>query len=256
MNKHDANIKKGKLINFQIAVIAVISFCYFMYEMNTYSLPAKKTIAAIDNTEVYNTMGPVEVYVEPEVEVIPEKVKPIKKIEKTVINKGVKPKVVDNKTKITETKATKKTTITSTKTTQKTITAKPATKSKPAITINKPFTIKSVDVLPIFPGCDKYSTNSERATCFQEKVQRLITKKFNKNIGNDLDTKGTQRISLYFEIDTNGEITNINARSTHSEFIEEAKRVAKKLPKMEPARSGNRNVKMAYNVPIIFRVEN
>jgi len=108
MNKHDANIKKGKLINFQIAVIAVISFCYFMYEVNTYSLPPKKTIAAIDNTEVYNTMGPVEVYVEPEVKVIPEKVKPIKKIEKTVINKDVKPKVVDNKTKITETKATKK----------------------------------------------------------------------------------------------------------------------------------------------------
>ena len=68
MNKHDANIKKGKLINFQIGIIAVISFCYVMHEVSHYTPIDKKTIASLpelDNT--FTTMGPVEVYVEPEI---------------------------------------------------------------------------------------------------------------------------------------------------------------------------------------------
>ena len=44
-------------------------------------------------------------------------------------------------------------------------------------------------VMPVFPGCDKYSTNDQRAVCFQDKIQRMINNKFDRSIGNELAHK-------------------------------------------------------------------
>ncbi|WP_010522179.1 hypothetical protein [Aquimarina agarivorans] len=78
-----------------------------------------------------------------------------------------------------------------------------------ATTIYKPNT---VEFLPIFPGCDKYSTNNERAICFQEKVQRMVLRRFNNGLGDELGLSGKQTIFLYFEINENGLVSNIKAR--------------------------------------------
>lgn len=253
MNKHDANIKKGKLINFQIGIIALISFCYVLHEVSHYSPNSKKTIAsikvdedpfyiAISNAEAYPEVTIIEKTVLKEPKVIPEKIK----VEPTLA-----PKVVDNETEV-KIKSSKP--ITEAIKINETP-AKTGIKTK-IKNIKKPTGIhnsKSVDVLPIFPGCNKYSTNDERAVCFQDKIQRMINRRFDRNIGDELGLSGIQRISLYFEIDENGLVTNIKARSKYPEFIKEAKRVANLLPEMEPARRSGAKVKIAYSVPIIFK---
>lgn len=254
MKKHDANIKKGRLINFQIGIIAVISFCYMMHEVSHYTPIDKKIIASIDliDTPYDESMGPVEVYVEPQI------IKPNvthKKLPAPIkVNTAIIPKVVDNTTviKTVDTKPAA-TPLETTKTPiKKGVTVKTTKVIKTAVINNT----KTVDMMPVFPGCDKYSSNNERAVCFQDKIQRMINKKFDRSIGGELGLSGVQRISLYFEINENGLVSNIKARSQYPEFIKEAKRVAGLLPKMVPAQRRGAKVKMAYNVPIVFKTSN
>ena len=256
MNKHDANIKKGRLINIQIGIIAAISFCYVMHEVSHYTTPSETTFAALEEEEPF---GPVLTYEEPVIVVPAVKKVVTVKPKQPKIEPAAKPEEIDNTTK-TETIEEKITPTEPTTETTKEIKEKDSGETKKTPKINKAIpkihSSRSVDMLPIFPGCDKYSSNNERAVCFQDKIQRMIYKKFDRSIGDDLGISGTQRISLYFEIDENGNVSNIKARSQHPEFITEAKRVAKLLPEMEPARRKGEKVKMAYNVPIIFKTNN
>lgn len=255
MNKHDVNIKKGKLINFQIGIIAVISFCYMMHEVSHYTPINKKTIASIDinDTLFDEPMGPI--IIEKPVLVIPTAPKKLKSIPVPVkVEPKLTPKVVDNTIEIkpVDTTPNAKTETILKTTTETSIVTTPVKSTKPSV-IHNP---TSVDFMPIFPGCDKYSTNNERAVCFQDKIQRMINKKFDRSIGGELGLSGVQRISLYFEINEKGLVSNIKARSKYPEFIKEAKRVAGLLPEMEPAQRKGSKVKMAYSVPIVFKTSN
>jgi len=259
MRKHDANTKKGKLINFQIGIIAVFCFVYTMHQVHTYKpLKAKKTSLELEDDLIFESIGAV-------IPVVPEskpiavqpKIKP-KPVSLEVVEpvKNDVPEIVD--TTKTETAVENTPTETVANSDANVESTNKSTSKPKAPVISRPYTARSVDVLPIFPSCAKFSTNDELAACFQQKVQRMIHKKFNKNIGEEIGAEGIQHTSLYFEIDKNGEITNVKARNSnkHKEFEDEAKRVAKLLPKMEPAKSGNKNVKMAYTVPIVFRPGN
>ena len=255
--KHEANTKKSNLITIQLLIIAVLSFSYFMYEVSIYSEPSKNIAEKIytpennskDPDEIY---GGVEVYIEPIAET-----KPIKQ----QTNLDVPVEIVKNDTPEIETTIETKPEVTKQPKSIEGNTSKPVdkipTNTKKGVSKTKKKTLystKTVDFLPVFPGCDKYSTNAERAVCFEKKVTRLILKKYNNRIGNDLGLKGRQRIMLYFEINQNGVVSNIRANSKAKIFDleKEAIRVAKKLPIMEPARAGNEKVKMAYSVPIVF----
>ena len=255
--KHEVNIKKSNLINIQLLIIAILSFSYFMYEVSIYSEPstniAEKVYTPEDNSkdpdEIYDG---VEVYVEPVIETktikqqtsldVPVEIvkNDTPEIETTIETKPEvteQPKLVEGKTSETIKKTPS-------------FTKKGVSKTKKKVL----YSTKTVDFLPVFPGCDKYSTNAERAVCFEKKVTRLILRKYNSRIGEELGLKGRQRIMLYFEINQNGEVSNIRASSKAKIFDleKEAIRVAKKLPIMEPARAGNEKVKMAYSVPIVF----
>lgn len=255
--KHEANTKKSNLITIQLLIIAILSFSYFMYEVSIYSEPSKNIAEKVytpennskDPDEIY---GGVEVYIEPIAET-----KPIKQ----QTNLDVPVEIVKNDTPEIETTIETKPEVTKQPKsiegkTYETISKVP-TNTKKGVSKTKKKTLystKTVDFLPVFPGCDKYSTNAERAVCFEKKVTRLILRKYNNRIGNDLGLKGRQRIMLYFEIDQNGVVSNIRANSKGQIFDleKEAVRVAKKLPVMEPARAGNEKVKMAYSIPIVF----
>lgn len=267
MKKHDVNTKKGTLINFQIALIALFSFIYVMHEVYNYKPLKNKKITTInlDDDATYLSFSAVNE--------IPNRIAPLVE-KKEITKKVIQPKkIITPQAKPIETKNTieepqneivknKPNTIETTinydkgsTNTKNNSTTKSAIKNK-LLNKNVVYNHKTVDVLPVFPGCAKYKTNDERAECFQLKVQRLINRKFNKSIGYNSNEKTTQRINLYFEIDKNGEVTNIKATNKHKVLTKEAERVAKNLPKMQPAKSGNKNVKMAYNVPIIFRPAN
>jgi len=255
--KHEVNIKRSKWITFQLWIIAVLSFSYFMYEVSMYSKPAKNiannTYSVNDTSNDPDEMyGGVETYNDPVVEVKPKPVKisvdlpaEIIKNDAPEIKAVTEEKTNPNKQPVTKSK------ITSTHTSTKT-----APSSSTSTGVKKPtiYSPRTVDFLPVFPGCDKYSTNAERAACFEKKIKRLVRKKFNNRIGNELGLQGKQRIMLYFEIDQNGVVSNIKANSKGHIFDleKEAIRVAKKIPTMQPARAGNEKVKMAYSIPIVF----
>jgi len=164
-----------------LGIIAFLSFTFFIYEVQMYSEP---DIAEVIHTiptdySVDVTMG--EVIAIPNV--VPER-KPIIKPRKTKTITEEIPNEVDNN--ITEAKIVKKIPEEPIKkqpektdgkkikvTTQNTsVKNEGKTENK----INTVYTSKTVDFLPIFPGCNKFSTNDERALCFQKKIQRLVSK--------------------------------------------------------------------------------
>jgi len=108
-----------------------------------------------------------------------------------------------------------------------------------------------VEQAPRYPGC-KGKTEADYKKCFNDKVKRFISKKFNSNI--DIDLSGKQKIYVLFEIDKYGDIININAKAPHKRLEKEAINVVNKLPKMEPGKQRNRNVGVKYVLPIVFEM--
>lgn len=170
--KHEVNIEKSKLINLQLLIIAILSFSYFMYEVSMYSEPTKKLADNVHTTDndpndpdkIY---GRVEVYKDPVVEIKPKPTKTSIDLPFEIIKNDapeIKPiteeKSKPNKQPVTRSK------ITSTKTSTKTAPSSGTSSGIKKTTIYSP---KTVDFLPVFPGCDKYSANAERAACFEKK---------------------------------------------------------------------------------------
>lgn len=108
-----------------------------------------------------------------------------------------------------------------------------------------------VEQAPRYPGC-KGKSEIDYKKCFNEKIKRFISKKFNPNI--DINFTGKQKIYVLFEIDKNGDIINIKAKSAHKRLEKEAINVVKKFPKMEPGKQRNLNVGVKYTLPIIVEV--
>ena len=107
---------------------------------------------------------------------------------------------------------------------------------------------------PLFPGCK--GTNEERKACFSKQISKYINRKFNAGLAEELGlAPGVQRIFTLFKIDKNGNIVDIQARAPHKKLKEEAIRVIKLLPKMEPGKQQGTPVKVRYSMPIIFKVE-
>ena len=119
----------------------------------------------------------------------------------------------------------------------------------------QPFsTIKKV---PVFPGCENAETNKEKKKCFTTNMQKFVAENFNTDLAKTLNlSEGMQRIAVQFIIDKQGNATDIKVRAPHPKLKEEVIRVINKLPKMQPAEAENgKKVKVRYNLPIVFKVE-
>lgn len=110
----------------------------------------------------------------------------------------------------------------------------------------------AVEQAPRFPGCVEDTEEAYRA-CFNEKVKKLVAKKFNTNL--DVGLRGKQRIIVFFEIDKEGNIVDIVARAPHKRLEKEAIKAVGKLPQMIPAKQRQRNVGVKYSLPISFYLE-
>jgi len=107
---------------------------------------------------------------------------------------------------------------------------------------------------PLFPGCK--GTKEELKACFSKQINNYINRKFNAGLAEELGlTPGVQRIFTLFKIDTNGNVVDIQARAPHKRLQEEAIRVIKLLPKMEPGKQQGTPVKVRYSMPIVFKVQ-
>ncbi|MFD1161745.1 energy transducer TonB [Hwangdonia seohaensis] len=119
-----------------------------------------------------------------------------------------------------------------------------------------PVPIAFVEQVPIYPGCEKKKTNDERRQCMSEKLTKLIQKKFNTGVGDDLGLSGKQVIRTQFKIDKTGHVTDVKVRGTHPELEKEAQRVINKIPDMTPGKQRDKNVGVSYTLPIVFKVQN
>lgn len=118
--------------------------------------------------------------------------------------------------------------------------------------VSVPFAV--IENVPVYPGCEDLANNTEKRTCFQQKMQEHIRKHF-KYPATALELGIQGRVHVQFKIDDKGYITNIRMRGPDSNLEEEAARIIAALPKMTPGRQRGRNVAVPYSIPINFKLE-
>lgn len=117
---------------------------------------------------------------------------------------------------------------------------------------NVPFAV--IDEVPVFPGCE--GTRQQKSDCLSAKIRRHVGREFDIDLANSLGlSPGKKKIWVVFRIDEKGAITEINARAPHPALKEEAIRVVKTLPQMQPGKHEGKAVGMKYTLPISFRIE-
>jgi hypothetical protein len=115
-----------------------------------------------------------------------------------------------------------------------------------------PFAI--IENVPVFPGCE--GTQEELKTCLQERITNHISENFNSDLAKGLElTAGIKKIFVMFEIDKEGNITDVQARGPHQSLADEATRVINLLPKMMPGKHKGDAVGVKYSLPIAFNLE-
>lgn len=119
---------------------------------------------------------------------------------------------------------------------------------------DEPKSLKTVSEVPVFPGCEKYTTKKERIECFSDKVARLVNRKFDGGLGAQLGLHGRQSIYVQFTVNKKGEIVNVRANSSSKELAKEAERVTKLLPSMRPGQQNGRPVNVMYALPIKLEI--
>ncbi|MCF6350511.1 MAG: energy transducer TonB [Flavobacteriaceae bacterium] len=115
-----------------------------------------------------------------------------------------------------------------------------------------PFSV--IESVPVFPGCK--GNKAALTKCLNSKIRKHINNKFNVDLAQDLGlSAGKKKINVQFLIDKQGNITDIKSRAPHPRLQKEAERIIKLLPKMTPGKQRNKPVKVRYNLPIVFNVE-
>jgi protein TonB len=134
---------------------------------------------------------------------------------------------------------------------------------EPKVEIEKPIenppikaSMNSVEVVPVFPGCEGISNRQESIACLTQKLHAFIGRKFDTEIASREKLKGQQRIFCSFTIDAQGKIVNIRTRAANEKLAEEAQRVLTKVPSLKPAMQGSEKVAVDFSIPIIFEVNN
>ena len=122
------------------------------------------------------------------------------------------------------------------------------------LVIGKP-TMFTVESLPMFPAC-KGLSRAEQKACFDEQLAKFIMKHL-VYPENDLENGKQGVAQVEFFIDENGAITNVmalnNKRAT-LEMQKAAEKAIKKLPKLIPAKHGDKSVKIKYTIPVGFKI--
>ncbi|SNZ01250.1 M56 family metallopeptidase [Flagellimonas pacifica] len=108
-----------------------------------------------------------------------------------------------------------------------------------------------IEEAPIFPGCEDAV---DKRKCFQEKMQRHIRKNFRyPEEAHKLGVQG--KVYIIFKISKDGTITNIRTRGPHKSLEDEAQRIIKRLPQMQPGKQKGEVVEVPFSIPITFKLQ-
>ena len=115
-----------------------------------------------------------------------------------------------------------------------------------------PFAV--VEQVPVFPGCGSLATNKEQKECMSRGINNYVNTHFNTELGKELGLVGINRIYVQFKVSREGEVTDVRSRAPHPKLGEEAERVVRSLPDMEPAIHQGEKVAVLYSLPISFAI--
>ncbi len=115
-----------------------------------------------------------------------------------------------------------------------------------------PFAI--VEYVPVYPGCEVYETQEERKECFNQMVQEHIVKNF-KYPQAALEMRISGKVFVQFDINSKGEVSNIQKRGPDRLLEKEAVRIIASLPKVKPGIQRGKPTKVRYAIPINFSIQ-
>jgi len=243
--KHEANLQKNSTLYFQIGLILCLLGTYALFEMqfqekkfNLVEDTAKAEPISIDYVEpfiveVVEPKAPEPAPTEDLTDVYKE-VEDDTPVVETIIKTPEEPKVTDQRIVNIEDIHT--------------------SDDDPVDEVFVPFAL--IEKVPVYPGCERKKTNSERKKCMSDKISKLVGSKFNTDIGSDYGISGRQKITTQFTIDKNGNVTDVKIRGPHHALESEAKRVINKIPKMQPGLQRQVPVGVIYTLPIVFDARN
>lgn len=110
---------------------------------------------------------------------------------------------------------------------------------------------ETIEEAPIFPGCEQAK---DKRACFSEMMQKHIQKNFNyPSLEQELGIQG--RVNVLFDINKDGSIGQIQYRGPNANLEKEAVRIISKLPRMTPGKQRGSAVKVAFAIPITFKLQ-
>ncbi|MFK7948656.1 MAG: energy transducer TonB [Saprospiraceae bacterium] len=117
-----------------------------------------------------------------------------------------------------------------------------------------------VEEMPRFPGCEHVANYAESKQCADKKMLEFIYKNIKyPTIARENNVQGTAVVT--FVIEKDGSISNIEIiRDAGAECGTEAVRVVEMMQNLPqkwlPGRQGNENVRVRFNLPVKFRLDN
>lgn len=239
-DKKSVNIKWNSKLFFQIGLLISLSAVYLI--MQTKFEVAEKHFAKTDLD--YLDEIPIITFTVEEPVFVPKK---------KLIVKAIPPKVIEKLIELVPDETPDKKIIK----TEVPVESNKSTTTSPKKE-NIPIKLRSlmgVEFVPVFPGCESFITNEDKRNCMSKKIRKYIVRKFNTNKLDDSAMINSQKITVQFTINSNGNIVNVIAKASNKTLENEAVRVVSKLPKMQPGRQGNKNVAVQYTIPITFKVD-
>lgn len=113
------------------------------------------------------------------------------------------------------------------------------------------YSVLHVQKTPIFLGC-----NERDIDCFFKKLDEHFNKNFNIDITKNLGlSSGKKKVFVSFNIDTNGNVADINVKAPHEIIKKEVEQIMSSLPKMSIGENDGKPVKVKYTLPFLFQVE-
>ena len=239
--KKSVNIKWNSKLFFQLGIIASLIFVYFIMELN-FEVNEKK----------YETGG---VSILDEIPMVTYTIdEPMKIPKKKIIAREQPPKIIEKVIEVVPDDTPEKE-IPKVEAPSENPVEKPTAPVKKKVDPTITRSVLGVEFVPVFPGCEKYTSNLEKRNCMSSKISRFISKKFNSDKLSSSGNEKEQKITVQFTVDTKGYVTSIVARAPNKQLEKEAIRVVSRLPKMTPGKQGSVEVPVQYLIPITFKTD-
>ena len=117
------------------------------------------------------------------------------------------------------------------------------------------YNFQVVESQAVYPGCEGYSNKQSRYMCFQKEIMKHVKKNFKyPESAKEMGIQG--RVIVQFVIGKDGSISKVFVlRGIDKSLDNEAIRIVKKLPKMQPAQQRGRAVPVSFMLPITFKLQ-